>query len=245
MRTAVPSAEGFSFPHRFAGICGLVFVVQAILQDLIRRAGPAPNAIPVMNEIQFSSNHSAMAGFLLSMIVVGMVTLYSFSVGIYSATVRRHPAAGYWSLLGIIGAVLIGVFYSLVNLAVVVIAADPAGLAANPVLARLIWHLHNAAFTLNLAAVALALFSFARALTLARMIPRWLWLVSALCSGLLLVASIPVLPETMGSRLFYFGFPGFLCWLLLIAVASIAFLRLSTTAAEASASLPQTVADIG
>lgn len=225
MRTAATSAEAVAFPHRLSGVCGLVFVVEALAQNVIRGAGGPPNAVPVVGELQFATDHSRQVALLLSMFVVGMVALYPFAIGVYRATVSRHRACAYWAGLGVVGTIFIGVFFSMVNLTEALMAADSAGLAHEPVLARMIWNLHNAAFAINLAAIALALFGFSRALVLARMIPRWLWLAGAAGAFLLFIAAVPVLAETNGSLWFGVGVPGFLCWLLVIAVTSVGMLR--------------------
>lgn len=238
MRTAATSAEVCAFPHRVAGICGLLFVVLALAQNVIRGAGGPPNGIPVLSELQFATDHSRQVALLLSMFVIGMISLYPFSIGVYRATAGRHRTSAYWAGLGVVGTIFIGVFFSMVNLTEALMAADSAGLAHQPVLTRMIWNLHNAAFAINLAAIALALFSFSRALVLARMIPRWLWLAGAAGSFLLFIAAVPVLAEANGSLWFAVGVPGFLCWLLIIVVASVAMFRLGKTQATDAASSP-------
>jgi hypothetical protein len=97
------------------------------------------------------------------------------------------PQTAAWAHVGRIGVGVIAVFFVLVNVTDIVLAAGIHDLAGHAALVTTLWRLHWAIFIINLGAVALALLGLGLAASAAHLVGRYIcaWSVAG---ALLLVA---------------------------------------------------------
>ena len=212
-------------PEQVAGIGGLVFLALLIVQNLLKATTNPPNSATAAQIVHFARHDAWTVDLLVVTYVIGFPCLFLFAAGVAKRCGELEPASEIWSRLGRSSVAVIAVLFGLVNILQVVIVASRNDLAADPGLASTLWTFHNALFTINLVAVAGALLGFGRAATIARLVPPRLGYLLVGGSALLAIAAAPAVSEVRGSSILAAGLAGFLCWLVLLAVASLRLLR--------------------
>jgi hypothetical protein len=211
---------------RWAGVGALTFLSLVVLQNVLTAASQVPHDATAPQILQYAHDSAWKVQLLFVTYVIGFPALFAFVGGLSELVAKRAPRAALPSRIGQYCAVAVAVLFGLINVTQVTLVAAGGDLAGDPALVRTLWTLHNAIFTLNLVAVAGALFGLGRAAAISRIVPLWMGEVS-LAGALALVASaLPIVAEIHGSRLLALGLAGFLCWLLFLAVAGISLLRL-------------------
>lgn len=222
-RAALPSVE---WPAtRWAGIGGLIFLALLVVQNVLKATtNPASNAT-AEQVLAFAHDDAWSVNLLFVTYVIGFPALFMFVGGLTRLATSRDGAAALPGRIGQYSVVAVAVLFGLVNIVQVTLVAARGDLAADPALVRTLWVLHNAIFTLNLVAVAGALFGLGRAAAVARIVPTWMRPVSLLGALALAAAALPIVAEVHGSNLLGLGLAGFACWLVFLAVAGIRLLR--------------------
>jgi Domain of unknown function (DUF4386) len=211
--------------HVLAGVAGLTFLVLIAAQNVLRGAlGPTNDASTAdlfdLRHINAWSIHVLVATYAL-----GFPALLLFGSGLTVWCSRAEPRSAVWASVGQASTLVISVLFGLVNALQVTMVAARDELDAAPELGQLLWVLHNAVFTINMIAIGLALFALGRAAALARLIPSWMKVVTALGGLLLVAAAVPAVAVVQGSMWMSVGLLGFLLWMVFVAVAGVALLR--------------------
>jgi hypothetical protein len=208
-----------------AGLGGLIFLALLVVQNVLKLATNPADSASAGQILHFAHVQAWTVHLLVVTNVIGFPALLAFAAGLSRRCAELAPASEVWGSVGRMSAVVVAVLFGLVNILQVLLVAQRADLANDPALVRAVWTLHNTVFTMNLLAVGGALLGLGRAATLARLVPTWMGPVSVIGSILLAAAATPVVAEVHGSRLLALGLVGFVCWLALLATASIRLVR--------------------
>ena len=209
-------------PERLAGMAGLIFTATVLFQNVLRGSGPLNDASQATIVAYYSSHHGSMA-LLLASFGLGFAALLTFLAGL-SARASADSGAAPWARLGLIGGVLIGCTFTLVNvLEAGIDAASSSG--ASPALLGVLNALYWTAFGINLLPIGTALLGLSQAGVRARLIPRWLGRASLVGGPLLIAGGMGSLAIAQGSHWLLVGLVGFVVWLVFVVTASIGLLR--------------------
>ena len=214
-------AHASATPARLAGAAGLLFAATVVFQNVIRGSGPLNDAASADVVAYYASHHASM-GLLLASFGLGFGALMAFLAGLSARAGAEGPKAAAWARLGLIGGVLIGCTFTLVNaLEVGIDAASGASPALLAVLLRLYW----VAFGINLLPIGVALLGLSQAAARAGLIPRWLGWAGLLGGFLLLAGGMGSFAISNGSHWLLVGLIGFIVWLVFVVVSSAGLLR--------------------
>jgi hypothetical protein len=201
-----------------------VFLALIAIQNVLRAVvGPANNASDA-DLAQLTHADSWTVHLLLVTYAIGFPALLAFAAGLSSWCVRTDPRSTTWAGLGQASTVVVAVLFGLINILQVTMVAARDRLDAAPELRQLVWTMHNAAFTVNMIALGVALLGLGRAAAHSRLVPTWMGPVSAVGGGLLVASALPAVAVVQGSAWMAVGLLGFLIWMVFLAVAGVALL---------------------
>lgn len=229
VRLSSPAAAGsrrWTNSTVIGGACGLIFLLSIAIQNVLRFGFNLANDASAADILKYFQNYAWLVDLLFVTFIFGFPALLYFAAKLTDHAAAVHPAAGTWGTFGRLSVVIVAVLFGLVNLVGVVIVATHDQLASSPALTTSLWSLHNALFTLNLAAVGFMLLGLSRAAALSRVIPGWLGKLSVVGAVLLVVSSLPVVAQVHGSNLLALGGIGFIIWMLFLLLAGIGLIRL-------------------
>lgn len=209
--------------ERLAGAAGLLFAATVVFQNVIRGSGPLNDAASADVVAYYASHHASM-GLLLTSFGLGFGALMAFLAGLSARAGAEGPKAAAWARLGLIGGVLIGCTFTLVNVLEVGIDAASGG-GASPALLAMLLRLYWVAFGINLLPIGVALLGLSQAAARAGLIPRWLGWAGLLGGCLLLAGGMGSFAISQGSRWLLVGLIGFIVWLVFVVVSSAGLLR--------------------
>lgn len=218
-------AVGKRNAEQLAGAGGLVFLALLILQNLLKAATNPSNSASAAQIVRFAHHDAWSVDLLVVTYVIGFPCLFLFAAGLSRYCQDRAPESEIWSRLGRSSVAVIAVLFGFVNILQIVMVASRSELATDPALAKTLWALHNAVFTINLLAVGGALLGLGRAASIAGLVPRRIGQLAVVGALLLAVAAAPAVAEVHGSNILAIGLVGFLCWLVLLAATSMRLLR--------------------
>lgn len=201
---------------RIAGLCGVGFASLIVIQNVLRGATAPPNDAPAAAILSHVS--SPTHGVLLSLFPVGGVLLLVFVAGLYRRLREDVQVEGLWAVVGLVGGIFIAAMFAVSNGFLAVLSASADSLAASPVMVETLWQLHTAMFAFNMLGIGLALFGFARATAATGLVSGRLAVLAQFGAGLLIVASGTASQQVQGSPLFFIALPGFLTWVVFVAV---------------------------
>ena len=213
---------GARHPYRWGGIAGFAFAGSVIAQNILRGSAPANDA-PAAKIIADYTDHRSVHLLLAALFAVGACALPAFVATMWSRL--KDGASATFVRIGVLGATGILTLFGLtlaldVALTSYVHLGNPA-----PDVVKGLWVVHNAVFTILLAALAIALFGLAQAAVAGRLIgTRWK-VVGIVAPLALLVPVLAASATTEGSPVLAFGLLGFACWLAFIGRASYALMR--------------------
>lgn len=210
---------------QLAGAGGLAFLVLVIVQNVLKAATNPSNTASAAEILRFAHRDAWTVHLLVVTYVLGFPALFLFAEGLGRRCTELAPASAIWGRIGRSSVIVIAVLFGLTNVLQIVLVAARTELAHDPALVSTLWTLHNAVFTLNLLAVGGALLGLGRAASMAGLVPRWFAALSAVGAALLAVAAAPAVAEVHGSKLLALGLAGFVCWLVLLALASVSLVR--------------------
>jgi hypothetical protein len=220
-----PTATADDRTEALAGVGGLVFLVLVVAQNLLKAATNPPNSATAAQVLRFAHDQAWTVHLLVVTYVLGFPALFLFASGLSRRCAQLAPASEVWGRLGRSSVVVIAVLFGLINVLQVVLVAARTQVAHDPALVSTLWTLHDAVFTLNLLAVGGALLGLGRAAALAGLVPRRIGSASVAGAVLLAAAAVPAVAEVHGSNILVLGLLGFLCWLVLLAAASVRLLQ--------------------
>ena len=221
-------------PTRWAGLGGLVFLVLVVVQNLLKASTNPSDTATAAQILTFAHRDAWSVHLLFVTYVIGFPALFAFAAGLSKLAARRNPMAALPGRIGQYSVVAVAVLFGLINVIQVTLVAARPQLVSDPVLVHTLWTMHNAVFTLNLVAVAGALFGLGRAAVISGIVPGWVRPVSLAGALALAVSALPIVAEVHGSNLLGLGLAGFLCWLAFLAIAGTRLLRAPLDGEEAA-----------
>ena len=210
---------------RIAALSGLTFVALAVGQNIIRVATAAPNDARSVSIIAHFVDHRE-AELVLAATVVGGAFALALFVGHLWTRLARGAERG-WAQAGIIGVMGIFAIFPLLvacEVALLVITGRPS---AGPDAVETLWALHNAVFTVNLAALAVATLGLSAAALRGNLLPRAFRIIGPLAAGLLTLGALFGSQIAAGNAkpIFALSGLGYIGWLSVVAVISVQLLR--------------------
>ncbi len=204
---------------RAAAAGGVAFVVLLVVQNALRASEPAADAAPA-KVAQYFADERTRAIVAMGIFPLGLLALAAFVAGVWTHSEASPGAGRWWARVGVIGTALLAALFATVNVVDLAIVAQPRGVALTLPFVRILWTLHAAAFTLNFAAIAVALLGLGHAAVAAATTPRWIAWTSTLGAVLLVVPAMLALAVIDGGPWTAFALAGFLLWVVFVVVAS-------------------------
>lgn len=228
--SAQPAARGAGLSARLVGLAGLAYVGMVAAQNVIRAAlEPAADA-SVKDIVSYAVDDRGALELMFAFFVGELICLTVFA-GAAHARVRRAPS-GWLATAGLLGVAGIMVFFSLLVAldAALVVLGD--SLAASPALTQALWALHATLFSLNFAAIGVAVLGLTVPSAEVGLVPAVFRPLGIIGFVLCAAGAIGVVPEAEGNMgLMAIALPGFLVWLAYMSAASLHLLRAETVAA--------------
>lgn len=211
--------------NRLAAASGLTFVALAVGQNIVRAiTAPANDARSTAIVAHFVDHRGAELA-LAATVVAGAFALALFVGHLWSQLSRDTGRS--WAYTGIIGAMgIFAIFPILVacEVALLVVTDRPA---AGVETVETLWALHNALFTVNMAALGVATLGLTLAALSSGLLPRPFRIIGPLGAALLALGALVGPQIAAGDAKPAFGLSGigYLTWLSVVATISLRLLR--------------------
>lgn len=235
-QTAAPTDPGLPSlaGARAAGVGGFLFLGTVVVENALRQPQPLANA-PLEEIARYYGERGDAVALSESFYVVAIPALIVYAVGL-ATRLARTDAARPWAIVGAIGACMMTATFGAVMAIDVALNARAADLRALGDVARLVYTLKTAMFTVNLVCLGVALLGFGAAIRAAWATggggdddgarpPRFLGATAIVASLLCFAGAFPMRAVAQGSLVGLVGFGGFLLWLLFLATTSAKLLR--------------------
>jgi hypothetical protein len=209
----------FAIPGGAVALGGLVFATGIIFDNLVRITEPGPSA-DIASVLRWYAANSTIDGIALGLFPINLVALFVFVYGITSRA-NDDAATVVWGRLARGAMLLIAAFFAMTSLFDAVLAAQAHALTSEPALATTIWRLHWTIFTINLAAIGTTMFFVSLFAMRSALVGRVFLIAASVGSAVLLGSASAVLPAAGGVPVFYAALPGFLMWIVFLAVLSL------------------------
>lgn len=202
-----------------AGLSGLGFATVIVLANAIMvPTGLPPTGADTADAVAYFTTHRDVVGIASALTPAAWVLSTVFAAGVVAALWRSDRDRGEaWSLVGFAGVLLQnGAFAGVIALRLA-LPDDPTGV---------LWHLHDALFTLNGVFLALALLGLSLGGRHAGLIPEWHGALGLLSAALLFTSATltPLITDHPGP-LGLLGLAGWLLWVAWIVAYSLALIR--------------------
>ena len=211
--------------ERIAGAGGIAFAIVVGASNVAVPNPPAWDASGAEISTWVHDHHTTLA-MTVTAFALTAPALVAFVAGYVLRMFRSDRSkVRVPTVIGAIGAVLIGAMFFVVEVArTVLLAADgSAGMTAN--ITEVVWHLEGAAFSLNTIAIGIAVFGFALAGARVGLLPSWYGGLGVVALATAIV-SAALAPATLnGSNGWQIGLITFLSWLVLLLIAGTRMLR--------------------
>jgi hypothetical protein len=176
--------------------------------------------------LRWVHDHHALVAVVVASFAVTTVCLATFIGGFLVRSFREEQAeTAVYAVIGTVGALMIGAWFALVVISQLLLLGLDGSSTASPATAELIWHLHTAAFTVNVVAIGIAGFGVAGAAVRMGLAPSW-------CRPLSIVALVAGVATTLqsssavnGGAGWRIGLVTFVSWLLLLAIVGVRMTR--------------------
>lgn len=207
------------------GIAALMFAAGVISSNLLMFDAPMADASIAEAQAWYVDNR-ASASFANAAVAVNFPAIIVLASGLYLLA-EDHEQARFWTLIGALGTVALVATFAIVSASNIglVSLADSNELAAFGAL----WHLHNAAFGINLTALGTAFFGFALGAYYSGLTARWMGMVGVVGAGLLLVTGLFNTWVAEGSMIVVIGFVGFILWVVWLVVLGFGLITRGTS----------------
>jgi hypothetical protein len=215
-RTAAPPAA-----RRLAGIGAVGFAAIVAATNLLIIDVPQPGT-PLAEIAAWYAANGGRVGIATAAYAVNIVLLMLFASNVREL-VRGDDAARPWSTMGLIGLTALAVSFGAVTAAQIALV-ELAGGGATPAFAAL-WALHNAAFSVNVAVLAIAILGLSIGLHAAGLTPAWQRTLGVVGAVLLVLGGAGGLGGGAESPLGLPGLGGFLIWLVWLTTTGVRLLR--------------------
>lgn len=219
---AATPTDGRSIGTRIAGIGGLAFVANVVVNNALRGSFPKNDA-SAADVAAFYAAHDGLTLVFSAIYPIGLVGIALFVAGIAS---RALSGPGRLSaVVGILGSAgVAGGFSTLLALDSAIAGHLHRGGASTDVVEGL-WVTHNAVFGILLGSIAVALAGLAHAAASAGLLGR-AWRPVSLVGAALLLAGAATTPAIVnGAPTIFLGFAGFAVWVAFVVAASVRLIR--------------------
>ncbi len=210
---------------RLAALSGLIFVALAVGQNIVRAATAAPNDARSPSIVAHFVDHRDAELVLAATVVGGAFALALFVGHLWTRLARGAERS--WAQTGIIGVIGIFAIFPLLvacEVALLVITGRPS---AGSDAVETLWALHNAVFTVNMAALGVATLGLSVAAVRGNLLPRTFGVIGPLAACLLTLGALfgPQIAAGNAKPIFALSGLGYLGWLSVVAVMSVQLLR--------------------
>ena len=166
---------------------------------------------------EYLADHRTLSAISAGAFALSAVMIASFACAIYGRLrAVCRPADMLWARIGTLGAVLLFPMFGAVVASRLVLTVGIDEAIGSPDFVLLLWRLENAAFLLNMIAIALAIFGLGTAATRAGLIPRWYRFIAPVAAACAVIAPAFAVASLEGSPVGLLGFVAFLSWMLLL-----------------------------
>lgn len=223
----------FSLPlERVAGVAGLTFVALVAATNVAIGALDPPSGNANAGEVvAFFEDHGTALMAVRAMMPISFVALILFLGGAFPRLSSASPAAAFWTRVGAIGIVMVGVLFLTHTLVELPLLTNIEGLAGEPAVVESLWLLHGASLIFSGLGLTVTLLGLSRAARLSGLIPAWQEAMGLLAAFGFFVAAMAAAAALDGSPIGLLGLVAFLAWLAWLAMTSIRLLRSNGDAA--------------
>lgn len=209
-----------SSPARIAGFAGLTFAASVVAANTLLVGMPTADAAPA-DAAAWLETHRTRGMTGASMVALAFPALLIFGASMYHVG-RGEEKASVWMMVGALGACAMTGVFALVAASQIgaILLASSAGDAFTTA-----WTIHNAAFAVNMTILGTAFLGFTIGAHSAGVTPQWLRTVGVVGAALLLMTGFANAGVAAGSPIVFFGFGGFVLWLVWVVATSLRLLR--------------------
>jgi hypothetical protein len=176
--------------------------------------------------LRWIHDHHALVATIVASFAVTAVCLATFIGGFVVRAFRNEDAdTRVFAVIGAVGAVLIGAWFALVIISQLLLLGLDGSPNSTPATAELVWHLHTAAFTVNVVAIGIALFGVAGAAVRMGLAPSWYRPLSFVALAAAVATTMQSASAVNGGAGWQIGLVPFVSWLLLLAIVGVRMAR--------------------
>jgi hypothetical protein len=220
-RTATPDRADtvgtWTSASRWAGLAGAAFGISVAAQNIWSGAtGIRPSLdAPAERILERLVTNADAYTLLFAWVGVNIPLLIAFLGGAYA---RLRASAPELSAIGLVGGLLVSVFFPISTASLVAMAIQGPRLSNSLTLVDLLWDMHMAAFAFASLSLGMAIIGLSLAAVAARLVPSWFRVVGP-AGGLVMIASaIPIKAVAEGVPATMIGLLGFLVWIVFLVV---------------------------
>lgn len=220
---ATTSTHGRTIGTRIAGIGGLAFIANVVVNNVLRGSFPKNDA-SATDVATFYAEHDVLTSVFAAIYPIGLVGIALFVAGVAS---RALSGPGRLSaIMGIVGSAgVAGGFSTLLAFDSAIAGYLHRGGTSTDVVEGL-WVTHNAVFGILLGSIAVALAGLANAAVSAGLLGR-VWRPVSFVGAVLLLAGTATTPAIIdGAPTIFLGFAGFAVWVAFVVTTSVRLIRL-------------------
>jgi hypothetical protein len=224
MDTQLASTTGTTF-GRLAGAAGVAFAAIVAFENLALPSAPDFDASGE-EVLRWVHDHHALVASVVASFAVTTVCLATFVGGFVARALRDDRSeVRTLALVGAFGATLIGAWFTLVIISQLMLLALDGSATATPATVELVWHLHGAAFVINVVAIGVACFGVGGAAARMGLAPSWYGPLSIVALLLAVATAAEASWALNGGAGWQIGFVPFLTWLVLLAITGVRMAR--------------------
>lgn len=219
---ATTSTRGRTIGTRIAGIGGLAFIANVVVNNVLRGSFPKNDA-SATDVATFYAEHDVLTSVFAAIYPIGLVGIALFVAGVAS---RALSGPGRLSaIMGIVGSAgVAGGFSTLLAFDSAIAGYLHRGGTSTDVVEGL-WVTHNAVFGILLGSIAVALAGLANAAVSAGLLGR-VWRPVSFVGAALLLAGTATTPAIIdGAPTMFLGFAGFAVWVAFVVTTSVRLIR--------------------
>lgn len=219
---ATTSTRGRTIGTRIAGIGGLAFIANVVVNNVLRGSFPKNDA-SATDVATFYAEHDVLTSVFAAIYPIGLVGIALFVAGVASRALSGPGRL--WAIMGIVGSAgVAGGFSTLLAFDSAIAGYLHRGGTSTDVVEGL-WVTHNAVFGILLGSIAVALAGLANAAASAGLLGR-VWRPVSFVGAALLLAGTATTPAIIdGAPTMFLGFAGFAVWVAFVVTTSVRLIR--------------------
>ena len=211
--------------ERLAGLGGVAFAAIVAADNIALPSSPDFDASGA-EVMRWVHDHHLLVATIVGSFAVTAVCLATFIGGFVARALRDESSeTRVLALVGAFGATMVGAWFALVIVSQLVLVALDGSSTTTPAIAELVWHLHAAAFMINIVAIGIAVFGVGGAAVRLGLAPEWYRPLSIVALVAAVAASLQSASAVNGAPGWQVGLIPFVCWLLLLAIVGTRMVR--------------------